>query len=174
MALKLEDTSRTGRDKQRRCSRLQDQSLTTIGYGAKGERLVAGVVPLSTDKSQVLLVQSTRRKGWVIPKGGWEMDESSVEEAACREAWEEAGIVCEIQKDLGQIADERGPDELTRHAPRAMFQFFEATVAKEELEWPEMHKRTRKWMSYTEAAQALSARPELLEALHRSSIRREG
>ena len=140
------------------------------GYGTKGERLVAGVVPLSADKKKVLLIQSTRRNGWVIPKGGWETDEQTAEDAACREAWEEAGITCKIQKDLGKIPDRRGAQELTAHAPRAVFQFFEAVVDKEEAKWPEMHKRDRKWMSYTEAKSALAARPELLEALNKSSI----
>ncbi|KAL9640230.1 MAG: hypothetical protein Q9164_000417 [Protoblastenia rupestris] len=158
MAPKLETKSRTGRDNQR--------------YGSQGERLVAGVVPLSADKKKVLLIQSTRRNGWVIPKGGWETDEKTAEDAACREAWEEAGIVCKIQKDLGKIPDRRGPGELTTHAPKAMFQFFEVTVQKEEVKWPEMDKRTRKWMSYTEAKEALAPRPELLEALQRSSIAR--
>ena len=141
-----------------------------IGYGPDGERLVAGLVPLSVDKKQVLLIQSTRRNGWVVPKGGWETDEKTAEDAACREAWEEAGIICKVLKDLGKIPDRRGADELTKHAPRAMFQFFEATVQKEEAKWPEMQKRDRKWMTYTEAKAALAARPELLEALNRSSI----
>lgn len=158
MAPKLEENARTGRDKQR--------------YGDQGERLVAGIVPLSSTRQKVLLIQSTRRNGWVIPKGGWEMDEQTAEDAACREAWEEAGIICKIQKNLGQIPDKRGPHELTAHAPKAMFQFFEATVEKEEAKWPEMHKRDRKWMSYSEAVSALAARPELLEALNRSSISR--
>ena len=98
------------------------------------------------------------------------MDEKTAEDAACREAWEEAGIVCKIQKDLGHIPDKRGPHELTVHAPRAIFQFFEVTVEKEETKYPEMHKRDRKWMSYHEAKEALASRPELLEALERSSI----
>lgn len=144
--------------------------LLLSGYGAQGERLVAGVVPLSTDKKKVLLIQSTRRKGWVLPKGGWETDEGTAEEAACREAWEEAGVVCKIQRDLGEIPDKRGPHQLSTDAPRAMFQFFEVSVQKEETKWPEMDKRGRKWMSYTEAKEALAARPELFEALNRSSI----
>lgn len=100
------------------------------------------------------------------------MDEKTAEDAACREAWEEAGIVCKIQRDLGKIPDRRGPEELTAHAPRAVFQFFEVMVEKEEAKWPEMGKRDRKWMSYAEANQALAARPELQEALNRSSIAR--
>lgn len=109
----------------------------------------------------------------MLPKGGWETDEGTPEEAACREAWEEAGVVCTIQKDLGKIPDHRGPNELTPKAPKAMFQFFEVGVSKEETTWPEMHKRDRKWMSYCEARDALAARPELLEALNRSTIARK-
>lgn len=140
------------------------------GYGTNGERLVAGVVPLSRDKKTVLLIQSTRRNGWVLPKGGWELDEASSELAACREAWEEAGIVCKVQRDLGKIPDKRPPQQVTSEAPKAIFQFFEVTVEKEESKWPEMNKRSRKWMSYAEAREALATRPELLDALNRSSI----
>ncbi|KAL9074250.1 MAG: hypothetical protein Q9161_002444 [Pseudevernia consocians] len=156
MAQKLASTARTGRDNQR--------------YGAHGERLVAGVVPLSSDKKKVLLIQSTRRGGWVLPKGGWETDEGTAEEAACREAWEEAGIECKIQRDLGKIPDKRPPEQLTAHAPKAIFQFYEASVEKEATQWPEKHKRGRQWMSYQEAKDALAPRPELLDALNKSSI----
>ncbi|KAI9680213.1 MAG: hypothetical protein M1829_001450 [Trizodia sp. TS-e1964] len=150
--------SRVGRNKQR--------------YGASGERLVAGVVPLSADKYYVLVIKSTRRDAWVLPKGGWETDENTVQEAAIREAWEEAGIVCRIQRDLGTIPDSRASPQLPPEAPKALYQFFEVAVDKEEVQWPEMHKRTRQWMLYREAAQALSSRPELLEALNRSSVLR--
>ncbi|KAL8643072.1 MAG: hypothetical protein Q9228_000311 [Teloschistes exilis] len=156
MAQKLAETARTGRDNQR--------------YGAQGERLVAGVVPLSSDKTKVLLIQSTRRGGWVLPKGGWETDEGTAQEAACREAWEEAGIVCTVLKDLGTIPELRSPAELTPKAPKATYQFYEVRVDREASEWPEKDKRGRQWMSYQQARQALLARPELLEALDRSSI----
>lgn len=146
--------------------------LTVVlpGYGDKGERLVAGVVALSTDKTKVLVVQSARRGGWVLPKGGWETDEGTAQEAACREAWEEAGIVCTVTRDLGKIPDNRPPKEFTSQAPRAIFQFFECSVQKEESEWPEKKKRARQWMAYASAKQALNDRPELKEALERSSI----
>ncbi|KAI9822785.1 MAG: hypothetical protein M1832_003018 [Thelocarpon impressellum] len=150
--------ARTGRTNQR--------------YGTQGERLVAGVVPLSADRTRVLVIQSTRRGGWVLPKGGWEMDEGSAADAACREAWEEAGIVCRVTYDLGAIPEARPLAALTAVAPKALYQFFEVAVEKEEAQWPEMHKRARQWFSYAEAAQALSQRPELLEALNRSSILR--
>lgn len=149
--------SRTGRDNQR--------------YGTQGERLVAGVVPLSNDKTKVLLIQSVRRGGWVLPKGGWEKDET-VQQAACREAWEEAGIVCTVEKELGHIPDTRPSSQLTNHAPKASYQFFECIVTEEKAQWPEMHKRKRQWVNYAQAAEALTPRPELLEALKRSSIQK--
>ena len=128
------------------------------------------MVALSADRTKVLVIQSTRRGGWVLPKGGWETDEGTPQEAACREAWEEAGIVCSVTRDLGKIPDTRPPKELTAHAPRAVFQFFECNVQKEEAEWPEKKKRARQWMTYAQAKQALNERPELKEALERSSI----
>ncbi|KAJ5594883.1 uncharacterized protein N7459_001091 [Penicillium hispanicum] len=141
-------------------------------YGAKGERLVAGVVPLSADKTKVLMIQSAGRGGWVLPKGGWETDEPTAQQAACREAWEEAGVICLVHRDLGQIPDMRPSALLSAHAPKASYQFFEVTVEREETEWPEMHKRKRQWVSYAQAAAALAGRPELLEALNRSSVTR--
>jgi diphosphoinositol-polyphosphate diphosphatase len=143
-----------------------------LGYGSRGERLVAGVVPLKADKSQVLLIQSTHRSGWVLPKGGWELDEPTASAAAQREAWEEAGIIVKVEKDLGHIADTRPTSALTKNAPKASYQFFEATVTEEKADWPERHKRNRQWFSYAQAAQTLAQRPELLEALKRSSIKK--
>lgn len=149
--------SRTGRSKQR--------------YGEGGERLVAGLVPLNAAKTHVLLIQSTSRNSWVIPKGGWESDESCTE-AAQREAWEEAGIVCNIDYDLGQIRESRAPKSMSKDAPKALYQFYEATVTAEHADWPEKHKRNRQWATYAEAEKALTARPELLEALKRSTLQR--
>ncbi|TVY43587.1 Diphosphoinositol polyphosphate phosphohydrolase [Lachnellula subtilissima] len=149
--------SRTGRNNQR--------------YGDGGERLVAGIVPVNAAKTHVLLIQSTRRSGWVLPKGGWELDESCTE-AAQREAWEEAGIACNIDYDLGQIIETRAPKQMSKEAPKALYQFYQATVTTEHAEWPEKHKRNRQWATYSEAEKALNARPELLEALKRSTLKR--
>lgn len=60
-------------------------TLFCTGYAADGSRLVAGVVAISSDKKKVLVVESTNRKNhWVLPKGGYETDEASAEEAAAR------------------------------------------------------------------------------------------
>jgi len=151
--------ARVGRDKQR--------------YGPNGERLVAGVVPLSPDRTKVLMIQSSSRKGWVLPKGGWETDEKTQQDAACREAWEEAGIECKIEKDLGTIEEKRTESAIKKdgtRAPRASYRFYEVKVKQELDSWPEQHKRDRQWMSFRTAQDQLKDRPELLEALERSSI----
>ena len=121
-----------------------------------------------------MLIQSSARKGWVLPKGGWESDEATQEEAACREAWEEAGIECHIEKDLGCIEEKRSEAQIQKNpkAPRAAYRFYEARVKEEKDWWPEKHKRDRKWMSYAVARDLLKHRPELLEALERSGIQR--
>lgn len=106
----------------------------------------------------------------MLPKGGWETDEGTAQEAACREAWEEAGIVCTVLKDLGTVPEMRAPEALTPTAPKAAYQFYEVRVDREAAEWPEKDKRGRQWMPYQQAKQALLTRPELLEALNRSSI----
>ncbi|KAG0288443.1 hypothetical protein BGZ97_006821, partial [Linnemannia gamsii] len=55
----------------------------------EGARLVAGCVPIDKQGRRVLLVASSKNEGeWVLPKGGWENDETQ-EEAAMRETWEE-------------------------------------------------------------------------------------
>ncbi|KAJ6783156.1 hypothetical protein PWT90_01454 [Aphanocladium album] len=146
--------SRVGRSKQR--------------YNAKGFRLVAGVVPLSPDQEFVLLIQSTRRKGWVLPKGGWEIDESC-QEAAVREAWEEAGITIEVEFELGTIEELR-PPKMSKD--QSQYHFFQGTVVSQYEEWPESHKRERQWFTFSQAIEALSTRPELQEALNRSGIKR--
>ncbi|GFP56497.1 hypothetical protein ACSS6W_006791 [Trichoderma asperelloides] len=146
--------SRTGRSKQR--------------YNSQGERLVAGVVPLSADRNYVILIQSTRRKGWVLPKGGWESDESC-QESAVREAWEEAGITLSIDYDLGNFEEKRPPKT---SKDRSRYYFYQGTVVEQLDDWPEKDKREREWFTYTKAIEVLQNRPELQEALNRSSMNR--
>jgi diphosphoinositol-polyphosphate diphosphatase len=109
------------------------------------------------------MVQTSSGHGWVLPKGGWETDED-VQEAACREAWEEGGVVCTINYNLGTFIERRG-DTI-----KAEYSMFEATVDRLENQWPEMSKRNRTWMTFEQAESALENRPELLEALRCCSM----
>lgn len=135
------------------------------------------MVPLTADKTYVMLIQSTRRKGWVLPKGGWEIDEECPE-AASREAWEEAGILINIDYDLGDIPETRPPKKPSgskdkdKESHKSLYRFYEATVTSEEAEWPEKEKRVRSWMTYAQAKEVLKDRPELQTALDRSTIKK--
>jgi diphosphoinositol-polyphosphate diphosphatase len=70
---------------------------TTARYTGSNRRLCAGVVALSTHSTKespghlthVLVISSSRHPDrFVLPKGGWEQDESA-EQSAVREGWEE-------------------------------------------------------------------------------------
>lgn len=106
-----------------------------------------------------------------------ETDETD-EESALRETWEEAGIVGTLAADLGRVVDHRPPKQWidTRVAPpRTEFHFYEMAVDRVEAEWPEQHKRRRRWFQYEEAHRELLRhnRVELAQALERSSLQRD-
>ncbi|KAF7808626.1 nudix hydrolase 17, mitochondrial-like [Senna tora] len=119
--------SRSGRELQR--------------YNNLGCRQVVGCIPYRyredidgnvSDELEVLV-------------GGWELDES-LEEAACRESIEEAGVIGIVESQLGQwsFISKRYGTYYEGH----MFPLF----VKEQLDlWPEKHVRRRVWMSVAEA-----------------------
>ena len=74
---------------------------------------------------------------------------------------------------MGEIRETRTQKQISKDAPRALFRFYEATVKEEKNEWPERHKRSRKWFTYEEAREMLGERKELREALERSSLNTE-
>ncbi|KAJ7949364.1 Nudix hydrolase 16, mitochondrial [Quillaja saponaria] len=133
---------------------LQDMSELVARTGRQqqryedGYRLVAGCIPFryrNSDDSdysssqkivEVLMINSPSGPGLLFPKGGWENDET-VEEAAVREAIEEAGVRGDILDLLGYYdfrskthQDEYSPEGLCKAAMFALF-------VKEELQsWP--------------------------------------
>ncbi|KAH3903296.1 related to Diphosphoinositol polyphosphate phosphohydrolase DDP1 [Saccharomycodes ludwigii] len=160
-----------------------------------GARLVAGCVCLNKEKTRVLLVQSTAHKSkWVLPKGGVEKDEyPEFAKTACRETWEEAGVLGTISTivDLGIVQDLRPPKhwgnpkafeqqgndnnataKTITAPPRSEFHFFEMIVDELVENYPERGERNRKWFNYEDALKELerAKRPELVEILKRSSL----
>ncbi|XP_071706566.1 nudix hydrolase 12, mitochondrial-like [Rutidosis leptorrhynchoides] len=121
-------------------------------------RLVSGCIPFRLSKTnnqnkiQVLMVSSPNRDDMVFPKGGWESDET-VEEAACREALEEAGvrgILKENPLGVWEFRSKSKQEACTSEGGCKGYMF--ALEVTEELEsWPEQNNRSRKWVSIEEA-----------------------
>ncbi|CCF59287.1 hypothetical protein KAFR_0G02550 [Kazachstania africana CBS 2517] len=155
-------------------------------YSARtGARIVAGCVCLNRDKDLVLMVSSSADQNkWILPKGGVELDEiDNFQSAALRETWEEAGCLGRIVKSLGIVEDMRPPKnwgpklpavsgEVIKNPPRTEFHIFELEIEQLPEIYPESKKRVRRLFSYADARTNLlnAKRPELLEALNRSSI----
>ena len=83
--------SRTGRETQR---------WATDPHTGQLIRLTTGCVPIMKD-GRILFCSSSRKEAWILPKGGWESDET-LEESAMRETFEEAGVL----GTLGPVLDE--------------------------------------------------------------------
>ncbi|GBB99495.1 hypothetical protein RclHR1_03540014 [Rhizophagus clarus] len=127
-------------------------------------RKVAGCVPINKKTGKILLITRRKREGWVLPKGGWEKDESE-EEAALRETYEEAGAIGRIVSSIGIWKHHI----TNRGLPKAEFRFFEMEVEKLEERWPEMNERDRKWFSYDDALKALT-KPFMREVVEQCSL----
>ncbi|CAA2997714.1 nudix hydrolase 16, mitochondrial-like isoform X1 [Olea europaea var. sylvestris] len=128
-----------------------------------GFRLIAGCIPFKYgnvegnvgDSSkkiiEVLMINSNSGPGLLFPKGGWENDETA-EQAALREAMEEAGVRGDLVHFLGYYPfksktqlDEFSPEGWCKAAMYAL-------LVKEELEsWPEKSHRQRSWLTIPKA-----------------------
>lgn len=137
--------SRVGRDKQRYDGRT---------------RLLACIVVCRKD--EVLLISSSKHPSqWILPKGGWENDESVVE-SALREADEEAGVTGDIVGSLGTL------DFASQQGKPCRFYGFKLEVTQVFHDWAE-NTRQRKWVSVEEAKTQLKYRPELVEMVSRAA-----
>ena len=82
-----------------------------------GGRIVVGCIPYRVrcdGELEVLVITSQKGHGMMFPKGGWEEDES-MDEAARREALEEAGVDYELVPMSRQDGDHRRPEHLARN-----------------------------------------------------------
>ncbi|CAL5019434.1 unnamed protein product [Urochloa decumbens] len=109
-----------------------------------GGRIVVGCIPYRVRRDdgelEVLVITSQKGHGMMFPKGGWEEDES-MDEAARREALEEAGVLGDTEPVLGfwHYQSRRYVDQTYEGF------MFPLRVADELHQWPEMASRKRTW-----------------------------
>lgn len=124
------------------------------------QRQMAGCVPLTAD-NRLCLVSSRRHPGdLLLPKGGIEAGESA-EDAAQREALEEAGIEGRCGQSLGIIGG---------------VCWFILLIDRVYDRWPEMDERSRHWYELGDALELPNLRPktrQVLEALQRDYFKLE-
>ncbi|KXS11726.1 hypothetical protein M427DRAFT_421458 [Gonapodya prolifera JEL478] len=131
-----------------------------------GVRQVGACVVIKPSTKQILVISSRKHPDkWVLPKGGWEDFEPTLEACAVRETWEEAGVKGDVKAELGKWKYEAGKE-------KEEVGVFEMEVRDEEKKWPEEKERERKWVSYDEALKLLNHRKWMNEAVARSSLSR--
>lgn len=64
-------------------------------------RQVAGSIPITKD-GRIILISASRKTEWILPKGGWDADETK-EECAVRETYEEGGLLGSLGSCLDPI-----------------------------------------------------------------------
>uniref|UniRef100_A0A5B7AL88 Putative Nudix hydrolase 17 n=1 Tax=Davidia involucrata TaxID=16924 RepID=A0A5B7AL88_DAVIN len=120
----------------------------------EGHRLVVGCIPYrykegnddtTNNELEVLVISSQKGQGMMFPKGGWELDES-VEEAASRESLEEAGVLGNVECELGTWSF-KSKSCGTYHEGH----MFPMLVTEQLDLWPEKNVRQRVWMTVAEA-----------------------
>jgi len=108
--------SRQGESRQGRSHQKWETDLETN----QRIRLVTGCVPI-LDDGKIMFVSASRKPEWILPKGGWELDES-MEESAIRETFEEAGILGTLGPPLSAIQYETRKSKKRRLEIKAMEQ----------------------------------------------------
>lgn len=129
-----------------------------------GLRLVAGCIPYRLVQNfdgcncnpekefLVLMISSPGRDDLVFPKGGWEDDET-IDEAALREAFEEAGVRGILSENpLGDWKFRSKSTQKSCSLEGGCRGYMFALEVTEELDsWPEQANHDRKWLTIDEA-----------------------
>jgi 8-oxo-dGTP pyrophosphatase MutT (NUDIX family) len=115
-----------------------------------------GVLPVRRAAAggvEVLLITSRETRRWVVPRGN-PISGKSPAESAAQEAFEEAGIVGEVEPEaIGHYSYEKR--RRFGIVVPAIVHLFRMTVAEEREDWPEKGQRERRWFPAGDAAAAV-------------------
>ena len=106
----------------------------------------SGVIPyrVRNGRIEVLLITNHQRQQWVIPKGGIKRALTPPDSAA-QEAWEEAGVVGQV--DSNQL----GTYKYCKRGQTYRVKVFLLPVETVLEDWPEASLRKRQWLDITKA-----------------------
>jgi 8-oxo-dGTP pyrophosphatase MutT (NUDIX family) len=126
--------------------------MKKIRRAPRKTRLQIGAVPVrwSPDGSlEILLVTTRTTKRWTVPKG-WPIKGLKAQEAAAREAQEEAGVVGKIsKKSVGRYLYWK---RLSEHFLLCKVKLYVLVVETRLDRWPEQHQRLHHWFKASDAA----------------------
>ena len=119
--------------------------------------------------ARVLLINSRKHpEEWLLPKGGWEMDEDRME-GAVRESWEEAGVVGELLHARQRGQQQQEEEEQNYDNPLLLdfavkgknhdqlHTYYGLRIKELKEEWPEREERGRRLFTLIEAEAVLCA-----------------
>lgn len=106
----------------------------------------SGVIPyrVTNGKIEVLLVTTSDCKNWVIPKGGI-CNGMSPPASAAKEAWEEAGVIGQVD------GNELGTYKYRKKGKIYQVKTFLLAVETVLSDWPEANQRRRQWLDPSKA-----------------------
>jgi 8-oxo-dGTP pyrophosphatase MutT (NUDIX family) len=140
--------------------RIKQRPLHLMEFGKRDLRTQFGAVcwRQREGETEILLVTSRGTGRWIIPKG-WPLRGTTAARAAANEAWEEAGVTGIMHPvSLGIYSYEKvGGRRRKQPVVVAVFSLHVTQVAEK---WPEMRRRTRRWVTPAEAAEMVQE-PEL-------------
>lgn len=119
---------------------------------------------LNDGRVEVLLITSTKRKHWIVPKG-WIALGLSAADSAAKETREEAGVIGRVLTPAFAVYSDR------KWGYPCQVEVFLLSVEAVLEEWPEASKRQRQWLSLPEAAKQAKGKSlkRLLQTLQAQS-----
>jgi 8-oxo-dGTP pyrophosphatase MutT (NUDIX family) len=119
----------------------------------------SGVIPYRVENGEieVLLITSRSRQEWVIPKGGI-VNGMSPPDSAAKEAWEEAGVIGQVD------ANELGTYMYRKRGNIYQVKTFLLRVEEVLEDWQEASQRQRQWLDVGKAIERIE-KPSLKQIL---------